>query len=120
MKTANAPAPDTVAGEKISEWLARRGSHDIYNFEKISADFTLKTGQEWPDYVTVSTVGATKEAIVARGLGGNISGEDDVRCVWGYAMAADFSHALTGFVSNKFGRGRIFSECIDALRRAGF
>lgn len=120
MNAQSAPAPDTGTGEKISDWLARRGSHDIYNFEKISADFTLKTGQEWPEYVAVSTVGATKRAIIARGLGGNIEGSDDVRCVWGYAMAADFAHALTGFVSNKFGRGRIFQESIDALRARGF
>lgn len=55
--------------QKIHEWLAKFGSHEIYHADKIAADFTKHTGLRpcWPVHTAKKTLGMIR----ARGLGGS-------------------------------------------------
>lgn len=104
--------------QKVSEWLASCGSHEIYPLKAIAADFEKQTGQKFPEFVHKHTLKETQEQMRARGLGGTLEPTKE-RVVWGYVMASDFAKHLAHFTSNKSGRGRVFYESIEALSKAG-
>lgn len=100
---------------KVSEWLRRLDSHDIYDAEKLSASFKKQTEQEAP--WTGNSVSHVRREIKERGLGGSVRGRAPV--VAGYEVAAALAAKLVDFQSDKAGRGRIFWECVDALETSG-
>lgn len=102
---------------KVSEWLAECGSHDIYNAAQIAQDFTERTG-EAPCWAT-HTVAATAQAMKARGLGGTLRGKPQDVTAWGYEIAGALARKYANFTSEKMGRGFLFFDCLEALRRAG-
>lgn len=111
--------------QSISAWLSTLGSHEIYTLTHIKEDFETHTGQKWPSYVGTYTFKQTRDAMRARGLGGQLEDSKD-RCVWGYQMAADFAKHLThqdasvtAFGRQIMGRGRIFYNAIELLEKAG-
>jgi len=120
--------------QTVSEWLAQYGSHEIYSYEGVREDFKTSTGLDLPAYIVPNTIKQTRQAMLERGLGGELKfvpntrglggklkftvGDSD-RVVWGYRMAEQFARNLAQFTSDKMGRGRIFDECVAAIREKG-
>lgn len=104
--------------KKVSDWLTESiGSHDIAPADKLASDFTAETGEE-PCWST-HTVAETRKAIASRGLGGNCGGQPKLMVVWGFEVAQSLAMKYAGFRSTKLGRGSLYWDCVDALRKAG-
>jgi hypothetical protein len=106
---------------KIWAWLSEYGSHEIYSFEGVKEDFKKSTGQELPAFVVPTTIKETRVAMINRALGGVLYPKttDNELVVWGYVMAQQLARNLASFESDKMGRGRIFYECVAALKEKG-
>lgn len=104
---------------KVSDWLsATVDSHDILEHDGLAKDFHEKTGfgAVWPAH----TVEGTRRAIERRGVGGHVNGEPAQLMAWGYEVAQSLAqHHAPGYTCTKMGRGFIFHEALDAIKRAG-
>jgi len=100
--------------QKVSEWLGWLGSHDIYDAKAIGEDFKDKTGQEpcWH----VWSAKEVRQAIKKRGLGGNFHG--NAPAVAGFEIAEALAMKFADFRSPCMGRGSIFSDCVEAIKKA--
>ena len=103
--------------QKVSEWLACRNSHDIYDAKGAADDFTNETGLEpcWITHSAREMVGMIK----ARGLGGNFSGNKPA--VSGYEIAEALADKLAPEINRPhlYGRGSRFNAALEALQKKG-
>lgn len=101
--------------QKVNEWLARIGSHDIYDAKAIGEDFKDHTGEDpcWH----VWSAKQVRSQIKLRGLGGSFNGK--APAVAGFEIASALALKFADFRSSCMGRGFLFHECLDALRRKG-
>ncbi len=106
--------------ERIFHWLERCiDSHSIYDHVKVKEQFESETGCQavWP----VHTHERTREALVGRGLGGELREDvsEDLKECWGYEMASALAVHYAGFHSSKMGRGFKFDDCVRGLKAKG-
>src|SRR5206468_2656445 len=99
---------------KPTELLAQMDGHGIYTAEMLDrCTFDVSM-------VPTMTVAATREAIAARGLGGELDGEDTEQTVWGYTTAGALADYYTpNGASGKMGRGSSFRDNVELLKAAG-
>jgi len=107
--------------KKPSEFLGEFASHGIYDANEASQDYEKETGRKapWPSH----SAQELREAIVARGLGGELHSERPG--VAGYEMAEAVAKELCSKADlttmyRLSGRGSRHREGIAALARAGF
>jgi hypothetical protein len=104
---------------KLSKFLARLNSHEIYDANALAKDFKAKTGHNscWPTYTTEET----RATMDRRGLGGNLlNTSPKQQLAWGYIIAVSVAKKyVQNFESTKMGRGSAFWEAIEALQKAG-
>lgn len=106
--------------QKISDWLSRLSSHDIYDHKALCESFVEKTGQapQWPSYSRA----ATRQAIKNRGLGGELrDGAASDEMAYGYVVAESLADHYAPGVNDctAMGRGTRFRAAVGALRKAG-
>jgi hypothetical protein len=103
---------------KISEWLIDNvDSHAIQDHAQLAEAFKVATGCEpcWPSHSVVTT----RAVMADRGLGGIIDANAVGPVCWGYEVAAGLAATHANFRSEKYGRGRIYWECFEALEKVG-
>lgn len=104
--------------KKISEWLVDNAdSHGIYDAKQKADSFKAETGFDAP--WMKHTVKETAKVMARRGLGGELRGEPENECCWGYEMADGCARHFAGFHSDKMGRGFLFWDCIEGLKAKG-
>lgn len=106
----------TVEKQKVSEYLSELDAHEIYDSKAIGEDFLKATNTYacW-DGIPAKVM---REAIKARGLGGELDGDMDM--ISGFQMAEACAYKLAEFRPVAQGRGSLFRECIRVLKHKGF
>jgi hypothetical protein len=100
---------------KPSEFLDTLDGHGIYNATRLQeCDFDVS-------FVPTFSMQQTIDAIKARGLGGNLHGDEDARVIWGYTTSAALAKQYLDHVPSGrlHGRGSGFRADLAALKEAG-
>lgn len=108
----------TPTAMAVSTWLKdHTGSHNIYEAKALQASFFKHTGLaiDLPKH----TAKETRKAIAIDPRGGTCGGNDNDKVCYGYEVASYLCSYLTGYHSNKLGRGFMWQDCIEALEKAG-
>jgi hypothetical protein len=108
-----------ISGEqlgKLVNWLSELSGHGIYDSASLKHDFIMTVGRapDWPEHTWLET----KQIMIERGLGGELSPPHDRKLAYGYEIAHALSWEYAAFVSLKTGRGSSFWDHINALKNA--
>lgn len=106
---------------KVSDWLSKLDSHGTYDVKMLDE---LKEFGISPDDIPVAkyTVKEVAAQIQARGLGGEVWGEEEDRLVNGWELASALALHLVGSAPGDMmqGRGSSFRMNLEAIRNAGY
>lgn len=107
---------------KISEWLCKYDGHTALDVDHAKKSFERKTGKKWPKFCEGRPVQELLEEGRQNYKGLQVwGGKPDAFVIGGWQVAGALSHE---YVPNKYpqsmGRGQMFAEYVDILRKAGF
>ena len=103
---------------KIWEWLSERDAWTIYEDKSLKEDFQERVGRE-PTWIA-STARGMQEKIKHEKGGHEVDLSKINRpSIAGYTLAASLAKEYLDYSSDTMGRGFLFRDCIDKLKKAG-